>query len=222
MTDAQQAELLQGENVCMICPACQNWIEPLFDKVAHTVRCPQCSHVEARRFFPLFIVTGPSGGGKTAVVPELQRLLPAWEVFETDILWDSGNDWNMIKANWLRIADSLAQRPHGRPTILCGTMQPEDIVNSGLASHFSTIYWLALVCSTELLRERLRARPAWRGFNEELITEHETYLAWLHANAQTAFDPPLKLLDTTGDSIADTARQITDWAMEIWQWEVQQ
>ena len=110
------------------------WIEPLFDKSRSQIsRCPECGHVGSRRFLSLFIVTGPSGTGKTAVVSELQRLLPDWEVFETDILWDSGHDWNMIKANWLRIADNLAQRPHGRLTILCGTMQPEDIVKVILA-----------------------------------------------------------------------------------------
>ena len=46
---------------------------------------------------PLFIVTGASGAGKTCVVPELRRLLPDWEVFETDILWDSGGDWFFVK-----------------------------------------------------------------------------------------------------------------------------
>ena len=198
----------------MICPACQAWIEPIFDKAAGTLYCPECRHIEPRRFFPLFIVTGPSGAGKTSVVAELQRLLPDWEVFETDILWDSGGDWNMVKANWLRIAESLAQRPHGRLTILCGTMQPEDIVKSGLGPYFSTIYWLGLVCQPQALRERLQDRPDWRGFGVGLIAEHEKYLAWLHANAQTAFDPPLKLLDTTEDSVSRTAEHIRDWAVE--------
>ncbi len=198
----------------MICPACQTWIEPILDKTAQTARCPECGHVESRQFLPLFIVTGPSGAGKTAVIPDLQRLLPNWEIFETDILWDSGRDWNMVKSNWLRIADSLAQRPHGRLTILCGTMQPEDIVRSGFGSHFSAIHWLALVCEPQVLRQRLRARPAWRGCDESFIARQLSYLEWLRDNAQTAFHPPLKLLDTTSVPIVHTAKQIRDWAEE--------
>ena len=205
----------------MICLECHAWIEPIFDKVSQISCCPECGHEESRRFFPLFIVTGPSGAGKTAVVAELQRLLPDWEVFDTDLLWDSGRDWNMVKANWLRIADNLAQRPHGRLTVLCGTMQPEDIVKSGLGSHFSTIYWLSLVCDSEILRERLSARPAWRGCNEEFIIKQQEYLEWLKDNALTAFIPPLKLLDTSHSSISSTAQKICDWVAENWQNEVQ-
>lgn len=205
----------------MICTACLAWMDPRFDSVAQTRSCPDCGHTEPHRFFPLFIVTGPSGAGKTAVVPELQRLLPDWEVFETDILWDSGGDWDIVKANWLRIAYSLAQRPHGRLTMLCGTIQPDDVARSGLGGHFSTIYWLGLVCDPQALRERLKARPAWRGCDESLIAEHEMYLAWLHASAETAFDPPLRLVDTTWDSISQIAEQIRDWAVAHWEQEQQ-
>ena len=123
----------------MMCQACQAWITPVIDKAAHTLTCPLCGHVEMRRLYPLFIVTGPSGVGKTTVVNELQRLLPAWDVFDIDILWDSGGDWQMVKANWLRIADFLAQ--NGRLTILCGTLLPDDLAACPSHIFFSTIYW---------------------------------------------------------------------------------
>ena len=51
--------------------------------------------------------------GKTAVITELRRLLPEWEVFETDILWDSGGDWQFVRSNWLRIAHSIAALASG-------------------------------------------------------------------------------------------------------------
>ncbi len=177
------------------------------------MRCPECGHIEARPFYPLFIVTGPSGVGKTAVVSELQRLLPDWEIFETDILWDSGQDWQMIKCNWLRIADSLAARPHGRPTILCGTMVPADLEACSERLYFQTIHWLALLCDADVLAQRLQARPAWRGCTEAFIAEHLQFADWLREQAATAFDPPLTLLDTTHASIAQTAGQIRDWAV---------
>jgi len=200
----------------MICSACHAWMQPILDKAAEIARCPECGHEASRRFWPLFIVTGPSGAGKTAMVPYLQRLLPRWEVFETDILWDSGRDWNIVKCNWLRIADSLVQRPHPRPTILCGTIQPEDIEACDVFPFFRCVHWLALVCEAETLTARLRARPAWRGCDEAFIFAQRTYLQWLHEHALTAFAPPLTLLDTTHTPLEQTAEQIQNWATSRW------
>lgn len=198
----------------MMCQACQAWITPVIDKAAHTLTCPLCGHVEMRRLYPLFIVTGPSGVGKTTVVNELQRLLPAWDVFDIDILWDSGGDWQMVKANWLRIADFLAQ--NGRLTILCGTLLPDDLAACPSRIFFSTIYWLALHCDPATLALRLRARPAWRGCDEEFIVTHQTFAQWFVDHATSAFHPPLVLLDTTRTPVQQTAQGIRTWAVEQW------
>src|SRR5262249_6173673 len=143
-------------------------------------------------------------------------LLPEWEVFETDILWDSGGDWNTIKCNWLRIAYSLAQRPHGRPTILCGTIQPEHLQDCDCRALFSRIYWLALTCEPDTLTARLQARPAWRGCDKAFLARQLEYREWLHRNAATAFDPPLEMVDTTDVPIWQTAGRIRDWATAAW------
>lgn len=198
----------------MICAGCQEWITPEVDAVAQQVRCPRCGHSEARPILPLFIVTGPSGTGKTAVVVPLQGLLPGWEIFETDILGDSGGDWNMIKCNWLRIAAALAQR--GRPTILCGTMQPAELADCSARVFFSTIHWLALQCAEATLAARLQARPAWRGCDAAFIQGQLAYSRWFDANASSAFDPPLAVIDTTAAPLAQTAAQIRAWALARW------
>lgn len=197
----------------MICGACREWIEPIRDKKAQTVACPKCGRVESRPFLPLFIVTGPSGAGKTAVVADLQRLMPDWEVFETELLWDSGGDWNTVKCNWLRIADFIAHREPSRLTILCGTMQPQDLESCESRDCFSRIHWLALLCDEETLARRLRARPAWRGCDETFIAEQLNYARWFRKNAETAFDPPLMIIDTTDAPISQSAVGIRDWAM---------
>lgn len=202
----------------MICAACQGWMTPQVNKTAGMIQCPTCGHVAARRFMPLLIVSGPSGAGKTTLIPELQRLLfPEWDVFETDLLWDSGGDWNMVKCNWLRIADHLVQA--GRPVILCGTMKPDETNMCDSAPLFSRIHYAALVCDPEVLVERLRARPGWRGCTEEFIAEHVNYCRWFIENAETAFDPPLLLVDTTRGTRGDAARQIADWATARWKTE---
>jgi hypothetical protein len=172
-----------------------------------------CGHPQVHRFLPLFIVTGPSGVGKTAIVPALQQQLPDWDVFETDILWDSGGDWTMAACNWLRIAEHIAQRPAGNPTILCGTILPDRIAGCPSLPLFSGVHWLALLCEPATLAGRLRRRPAWRGWDEAKIAEHLQFADWFRSQAQEAFDPPLTIVDTTNIPIEATARAIRDWAL---------
>jgi hypothetical protein len=198
----------------MECGACQNWIKPLVDREARTTRCPECGHVERFETFPLFILTGTSGTGKSAVLPELRRLLAGWEIFETDILWDSAGDWSFVHCNWLRIAHSIALS--GRPTLLCGTILPEHLEDCDSRHLFRRIYYLALDCDDETRDARLRARPAWRGVTEEKLSAYRACARWLAEHAADAFDPPLVILDTTDTPVAQTARQIHDWATYHW------
>jgi hypothetical protein len=172
-----------------------------------------CGHQQAHRFLPLFIVTDPSGAGKTAIVLALQQLLPDWDVFETDILWDSGGDWTMVKCNWLRIAQQIAQRPAGNPTILCGTILPDQIAGCPSLPLFSAVHWLALLCEPAMLAERLGRRPAWRGWDEAMIAEQLRFADWLRDQWQNAYDPPLTIVETTNVSIEATASRVRDWAL---------
>lgn len=201
----------------MGCTGCGGWVEPEVDGDAQIVRCPDCGHVAPMRILPLFIVTGTSGAGKTAVLPHLRPLLPDWEIFETDILWDSGGDWRFVRANWLRVAHSIAQS--GRPTILCGTHVPEDMDACDHRRFFRTVYYLNLHCDDPTRDARLRARPAWRGCTEEFIAAQRRFARWLLENAETAFDPPLVTVDTTHLSVEETARRVRDWARAHWRRE---
>jgi hypothetical protein len=109
--------------MAVVCPGCGAYTQPVVDVAAQASLCPACGHQAPVRILPLFIVTGASGVGKTAVVGELRRLLPAWDIFETDVI--HGADWQQVKCNWLRIAYAIAQS--GRYTLLCGTMLPEEV-----------------------------------------------------------------------------------------------
>ena len=198
----------------IVCSGCQGWVEVEVDKEAQRVRCRACGHAEPMRILPLFIVTGTSASGKTAVIPALRRLLPEWDIFETDILWDSGGDWQMQRCNWLRIAHSIAQS--GRGTILCGTQVPENMDRCDFRPFFSAIHYLALHCDDITREARLRARPAWRGCTDAFIAEQQQFAHWLLENADTAFDPPLQLVDTTEITVEQAAEQIRDWVRQRW------
>jgi broad-specificity NMP kinase len=220
---ARRAEAIHGRRRERMhatgCAACEVWGEHSVEREAASVRlrCQNCGQVTIRpmRILPLFIVTGASGVGKTSVVDELQRLMPDWHVFETDILWDSGGDWQFVRQNWLRIAHRIAQT--GRATILCGTHLPEQIDACDHRDFFSQVYSLILHCEDAALAKRLRGRPAWHNQTEAFIAEQRRFNLWLVENAATAFDPPAALVDTTGIAIAEAARQIRDWAMTAWQ-----
>src|SRR3954447_19653719 len=122
----------------IVCHACGAYMQPFVNIAGQLIRCPQCEHIEPMRILPLFIVTGASGAGKTAVVSELRRLLPDWDIFETDVL--HGADWQQQRNRWLRVAPSIAQS--GRHTILCGTMLPADIDLCDHRPFFSQVCYL--------------------------------------------------------------------------------
>jgi hypothetical protein len=194
----------------MICGNCEQWQSPEADPAASTLRCPRCGFVERRWFPPLFILTGPAGSGKSAVLPLLRHALPGWEVFDTDLLWDSGGDWQMVRRNWLRIAYTIAES--GRPALLCGIHTPIDTCPE--RRYFGRAHYLALVCPAEVLAERLRARPAWRGATPEFIQEQHSFCRWLGEHALSGFDPPLAVVDTSAAEIPQTAAQVVAWAEE--------
>lgn len=197
----------------IVCKGCAEWVEARPDYDAGTLHCPECGFEEKAQFLPLFVVTGPSGAGKTEVLPYLRPLLPECEIFETDLLWDSQGDWHFVRSNWLRIAFSIAQSE--RPTLLSGTHLPEHLDRCDYRPLFPTIHYLALVCEEEELTRRLRARPNWRNCDEAFITEQIEFTRWLKANADTAFSPSLKVIDTTEITVEETAKQIRDWVQSL-------
>jgi hypothetical protein len=197
----------------MVCGSCGERIKPAVNKGEENVSCMNCGFVEKVRVLPLFIVTGASGVGKTTVVSELRRVMPDFDVFETDILWDG--EAEKYRNNWLKVAYSIAQS--GRGTILCGTMMPWDIEKCDYYPLFSHVYYLNLHCDDTTREARLRARPAWRNCGtEEFIEDHRKFAHWLIDNAPTAFNPPMPTVDTTNNPVEEAASQIKDWVLKHW------
>jgi broad-specificity NMP kinase len=198
----------------MICSACQAWIEPIIDTVSSTETCPECGDTNAFTTFPIFIITGTSGAGKTAILPDLRRLLSTWDIFETDILRDSSGNWDSVWNNWLRIAAGLSESR--RPVILSGTVLPDTLDGCDDRYRFAPVHYVALHCDDAAREDRLRARPAWRGWTDERIEKQRKFAQWLLDHAKTDFEPPLRIVDTSGASVAETAKQVRDWATDNW------
>jgi broad-specificity NMP kinase len=161
------------------------------------------------------VLTGPSGTGKSTVCRRLTAHLgDRAVVLEQDILWigaiqDPVDDFGPFRRAWLRMIAAIHQS--GRPVVLCGTVAPPQLENRPERVLFSDIHYLALVADDEVLASRLRARPAWRGWqNEGRISDMLGFNTWVKTNAALT-SPPMELLDTTDVAVEETTAAVVKW-----------
>lgn len=196
-----------------ICPACGDRADTPVVERGRLV-CGPCGHGRAFHRLPLFALTGPSAAGKSTVGPELARRLSAEVVvLEQDVLWTGGlrddvDGHPAFRSTWLRMAAMVHQS--GRPVVLCGTVVPPEFEPLPERVFFSEIHYLALVADSEVLARRLRARPAWRGWDEPRIAEMLAFNEWLRAEAP-GMSPPVELFDTTDVPLAVAADHAARW-----------
>jgi predicted ABC-type ATPase len=194
-----------------VCPQCGEYsVEKTIDPSGPYAICPFCHH--AHPFFqqPLFIITGPSGAGKTAVCLELVSCMNECVVMESDILW--GTDSQNYHEMWLRVAKNIGQA--GRSVVLCGTALPEHFEACPERRYFSTLHYLAMVCDDTLLKERLKLRPQWRrSGSAEFIEKMLQFNQWLKVHAATTH-PPMTLYDGSNRSIQETVEDVAQWIRE--------
>jgi len=191
-----------------ICPACGDLGEcPIVAGAVLT--CRRCGHEWPFRKLPLFAVTGPSGAGKSTVGPLLaDRFGGDVVVLDQDILWIGAlrDEVGAFRSVWLRMAAMLHQ--NGRPVVLCGTVAPPEFEPLPERAFFSDIHYLALVGSPSSLRARLRARPAWREWDEQRIDEMLEFNDWLRKSAP---ELGVDLFDTTDVATETTADHVEKW-----------
>jgi len=201
-----------------VCPQCGEYVvEKIIDPSGPYAICPLCHYAHPFLQQPLFIITGPSGAGKTAVCLELVSLLKECVVLDADILWGalfptSENGYLDYRNLCLRVAKNVGQA--GRPVILGGTALPEQFEACAERRYFSTLHYLALVCDDASLRARLKARPAWRGSGSDDVVEDMVRLNRWYKEHATTTNPPITLYDSSHRSIRETAQEVAQWVRE--------
>lgn len=177
------------------------------ERHAAVLRCPRCGDEQHVPDLPLFVVTGASGTGKSAVTSPLRRLLPDCEVFETDaLLHVAALGLDAERGTWLRLAHDIAL--NGRVTVLTGSFLPGQLEPLPGRKLVGPIHFCTLDCPDDVIADRLRSRPSWRGTaNQTVLAEHQRFAAWLRAHIRPCFDTSIL-------SPAETASRIAAWVRQ--------
>ncbi len=205
-------------NVCHQCGLYR--ADKTIDPTGPYAICPECGYRHPFLYLPLLIVSGASGTGKSTVCNHLIGRSQECVLLDSDILWRS--EFNKPEDNyreyfetWLRVCKNISQS--GRPVVLfgAGVGVPENLEGCIERRYFSSIRYLALVCSDEILAERLRQRPAWRGTRDPTyIEEHQHFNQWFVRYSRNNNQPPITLLDTGQKPLEQTGKQVEDWIRE--------
>jgi AAA domain-containing protein len=203
-------------NVCHNCGLYR--ADKIIDPSGPYAICPECRHKHLFRQLPLLIVSGASGAGKSSVCQATLGKLDDVVLLDSDILWrpefnKPEDDYHDFFETWLRLAKNISQS--GRPVVLFGAGMgvPENIEPCVERRYFSDIHYLALVCNDEVLAQRLKARPAWRGSGDQASMDtHVQFNRWFKA-AQSG-DHPISLFDTTNGPLETTIEQVKTWIRE--------
>ncbi len=219
VTDFQHFTSLQTPmmNVCFQCGIYR--ADKIIDPVGPYAVCPECGYKHRFLCLPLFVVSGASGAGKSTICHHLLSQLRQVVLLDSDILWRSefntpGAHYREFFETWLRVCKNISQS--GRTVVLfgAGVGVPENIEPCVERRYFSAVRYLGLVCADEMLAERLRQRPVWRGSQEPAyIEEHVRFNQWFKSQGES-LQPPIKLLDTTHVPIQTTAEQVGLWIDE--------
>ncbi len=202
-------------NVCYQCGLYR--ADKVIDSDGPFAVCPECGYQHPFQYLPLYIVSGASGTGKSTVCRYLLGRFQDAVILDCDILWREefnkpDEDYRGFFDTWLRMCKNISQS--GKPVVLfgAGVGVPSNLENCVERRYFSSIRFLALVCSDETLSERLSNRPAWRDTRDQAyIEEHRRFNQWFKDYKGNNHQPPIAILDTTQSSVEDTAMEVVTW-----------
>ena len=82
---------------------------------------------------------------------------------------------------------------------MCGSLVPHEIDRLPVRPFLGPIHYANLDTTDEVWIARLRSRPAWRGWEEKLIREHQEFAAHL----RQMITPTFSTSDCTPQEVAE-------------------
>ncbi len=166
----------------------------------------------------LFMISGCCGSGKSTMKDALYEIMDP-EVYACIDIDEAGYNWwdyagtdHESKYHDDCIAEAV-KRASGRDLIFVSCTNPHDFIGKHvLPEEVDSTEFIILNPSDEAIWERLRARPAERGFtSDEKILPHIGYNQWFRRNRGKF---PL-VIDNTNQTVSETANLIKDFITQF-------
>ena len=118
---------------------------------------------------PLYIVTGASGVGKSALCREMAKIQSGYIVLDSDLLWDEiyntpEDGYRRYRETWMTLCAAISDAGH--PVVLCGCATPwirgSLDFNDWLVGHADTSVPPMRLLDTSLLTPQKAAEQADR------------------------------------------------------------
>lgn len=160
---------------------------------------------------PLYIVTGASGVGKSALCREMAKIQSGYIVLDSDLLWDEiyntpEDGYRRYRETWMTLCAAISDAGH--PVVLFGCATPGQFEACDARRLFTEIRTIALVARPEILTARLRQGRLID--DENWIRGSLDFNDWLVGHADTSV-PPMRLLDTSLLTPQKAAEQADRW-----------
>ena len=160
---------------------------------------------------PLFIITGASCVGKSSICKLLFNKEKDYIVMESDILWSDvyntpEDGYKTYRKLWMRLCYNISQI--GLPVVLCGCAIPEQFENNIERDKFLDIHYLAVVCDTNVLEERMV--NGRKVTDKNWIKSSMDFNNWLKDNALKT-TPSIHLLDNSQITVEEGSVYVDNW-----------
>ncbi|MCR4578718.1 MAG: AAA family ATPase [Treponema sp.] len=167
----------------------------------------------------LIILCAPCGTGKSTVnqIFKAQGLLPDYATLDSDDINISWLDYKGTEHEDQYYTDNVKRAIElaGEKNLLLVSagMNPINFYEKvELSSAITDTHFIAMICSNEEIRKRLKARPAERNCgSDDFIQSQIEYAAWFKKN-RGKFQ---KFIDNTDQTPEETAQLIADFVKGI-------
>lgn len=155
----------------------------------------------------LFVITGTCGSGKSTAVRELEKILDPkrFICLDTDGVGLNWADYAGTDHEYKYSDDCLKEAVRlsdGKDIVFASCLNPEDYIGKHTAPpEIDSTYFIVLSAEDDMIEQRLKARPAVRGFaSDEAIIPHLEYNRWFRKN-KGKFNMFIDTSNITVDSI---------------------